>query len=249
MDLKTVPAFVISNNGERGILRRNELEPLKNYFEKLTFIISPHTEQIPYVWQYQINCLNKLCTIGHALAIRAGIANNVYPFIVFEDDVQFCQTNFNNLLSYPEDADLVYLGTSNRGSDCRNANYCWDMPEVYYEPVESHPHLVHIHNMLSAHAVLYCNPTAAVNMICSLSESFHLNKFNDVLMANLQTFMKVYTFRDPILYQGGTWNTDEMKACTKTGFPEWKPNLDITKYKPYKMFFASFFSSWNHHTL
>jgi hypothetical protein len=227
MDLKTVPVFVITNNGEKGLLRINELEPVIQYFDKVAFIVSPHTGQIPYDWQYQINCLNKLCTVGHALAIRA----------------QFKRTP--DLLSYPEDADIVYLGTSNRGSDCRNANYCWDMPDVYYEPVETHPHLVRIHNMLSAHAVMYCNPTAAVNMICSLSESFHLNKFNDVLMANLQTFMKVYALRDPIFYQGGTWNTDEMKTCTKVGFPEWRPNLDLTKHKPYQMFFASFITYWN----
>lgn len=122
------------------------------------------------------------------------------PFIIFEDDCRV--KNFDPIISFPDDADAVYLGISSWGRMNSHSGPC-----VQYEKVDDN--LVRVYNMLGAHAILYLSVEYA--SLCS-KISIHASNIadhQDIGFAEVQRYYNVYAFDDPIFYQTSSNGTDE----------------------------------------
>jgi hypothetical protein len=126
--------------------------------------------------------------------------------IVFEDDV-LCTEHYNPLLNIPDDADLVYLGTSawgikNNISERNNIDI-----EKYNDD------FYRISYMTSTHAMLFVSDTFYNDMIVNLGnliESSPPTMPLDIHLANMQKDYRVYALAKPMFYQN-SWHVDVTK--------------------------------------
>jgi hypothetical protein len=132
---------------------------------------------------------------GCAGAHYVGVCEIDPPFVLFEDD---CEVhNFKPIIEVPDNADAVYLGTS------QWARY-WQFsgPFVHYEKISED--IVRIYNMLGGHSILYLSNdyVRMCQRICHhASEVIGYNQ--DPGFAEVQKYFNIYSVNDPFFKQSG----------------------------------------------
>ena len=128
------------------------------------------------------------------------------PFILFEDD---CLVhNFEPIIKVPDDADAVYLGTSQWAR-----YFSFSGPFVHYDIVDEN--IVRVYNMLATHAICYISDSyidvcRRIAYRCGYEVENHL----DIGFAEVHRFFNVYSTNDPIFKQSGYNN--KITACKVT---------------------------------
>lgn len=109
------------------------------------------------------------------------------PLLILEDDIEFID-NFNPVIEIPDNSDGVYLGVSHGN--------------MYYGSCRYDENYLRISGILAAHAILYVTPQYREKM--SEIGKYCLNVLNkpwDIGTAGLQSYYKVYTPNEPMVYQ------------------------------------------------
>jgi|TARA_A100001391_G_C5073898_1_gene278818 hypothetical protein len=138
-------------------------------------------------------------TAGAQFTALTKLANP--PFIIFEDDCHL--HNFEPEIEVPDNADAVYLGTSQWG---RYFNFSG--PFVHYEKIDEK--IVRVYNMLGAHAILYL--TSDYVKLCEriAYKGIYVDRYDeesqplfDVGVTEIQKLFNVYSVNDPFFKQDG----------------------------------------------
>jgi len=128
------------------------------------------------------------CALSHLKALKSHDFSE--PLLILEDDVDVT-SNYTNNISVPEDTDAVYLGYS---------WWAWDIERAKMSTLEQKTGFValenwnkgkwyKIHNMTSAHAVLYLTKKYADAVVAEIEQYLNEetgNKHCDVAMARIQ---------------------------------------------------------------
>ena len=138
------------------------------------------------------------CSFSHFNALR----KIEPPFIVFEDDCKV--KNFRSIIEIPEDSDAIYLGISSWGRMNSHSGPC-----VQYDVEDQYEGLLHVYNMLGAHAILYLSEDYT-NLCARISHHFYgISDHQDIGFAEVQKYYNVYAFDDPLFYQTSSNGTDQ----------------------------------------
>ena len=143
---------------------------------------------------------------GCAGAHYNGLCEIDTPFVLFEDD---CLVhNFKPIIEVPDDADAVYLGTSQWAR-----YFSFSGPFVNYNIVDDQ--IVRVYNMLGGHAILYLSQDY-VRMCQRISHhaSEIIGYNQDPGFAEVQKYFNIYSVNDPFFKQSGYNNA--VTACKVT---------------------------------
>lgn len=143
---------------------------------------------------------------GCATAHYDGVSEIDPPFILFEDD---CEVhNFKSVIEVPDNADAVYLGTS------QWARY-WQFsgPFVHYDPIDDD--IVRTYNMLGGHSILYLSHdyVRMCQRICHHASKI-IGYNQDPGFAEVQKYFNIYSVNDPFFKQSGYNN--KVTSCKVT---------------------------------
>uniref|UniRef100_A0A6C0IIH0 Glycosyltransferase n=1 Tax=viral metagenome TaxID=1070528 RepID=A0A6C0IIH0_9ZZZZ len=120
------------------------------------------------------------------------------PILLLEDDIEF--TGVDNF-DYVEDADAIYFGIGKSGGHPKENIHRGNAIFINYSPNQ-----VKVHNMLTAHAILYISRRYKSAVIQRLQEN--INTFNDVVISRVQPHFKVLANKIPSFYQSSKFNDD-----------------------------------------
>jgi len=182
IDLKKVPAVYM--NLPQDVDKKQSMEKLLTEcgFETIIRVEGPYRPDNP--------------PAGCAGAHYNGLCEIDPPFVLFEDDCQI--HNFKSVIEVPDDADAVYLGTS------QWARYLGSFsgPFVHFESVSDD--VVRTYNMLGGHAILYLTQEY-VSMCKRISKhaSEIIGYNQDPGFAEVQKYFNVYCMNDPFFRQSG----------------------------------------------
>jgi hypothetical protein len=146
---------------------------------------------------------------GCAAAHYLGLSKIDPPFILFEDDCLL--HNFKPVIEVPDDADAVYLGTSQWAR-----YFSFSGPFVHYDIVDEN--IVRVYNMLGGHSILYL--TSDYVRMCQrishhASEIIGYNQ--DPGFAEVQKYFNIYSVNDPFFKQNGYNNAVTTCKVTDIG--------------------------------
>lgn len=132
-----------------------------------------------------------------ALNLASNLGEEI--FLILEDDVVFREC-FENKIEVPDDFDAFYLGNSSWG--LKDGNPSNPGPFTEYTFLEEMPNIVRIHNMLSAHAIIY----RSKNYIKKIQEemipkAIEKTSYLDVEIAKNMEKYRIYAFSCPFFYQ------------------------------------------------
>ena len=180
IDLRKIPAVYM--NLPQDTKKKEQMEALltKCGFETILRAEGPYRPHNP--------------PSGCAGAHYNGLCEIDPPFVLFEDDCILLDA-FKPELEVPDNADAVYLGTS------QWARY-WQFsgPFVHYEKVSDD--IVRTYNMLGGHSILYL--TKEYVKMCqriTYHAGYVIEDYQDIGFAEVQRWFNVYTFDDPFFYQ------------------------------------------------
>ena len=117
------------------------------------------------------------------------------PFIILEDDAD--PRYFVKEIDIPNDADAVYLGTSQWGFQSSHAGYY-----LKYSKVVGNKDVLRIYNMLSSHAILYLKQDYVE--MCKRTTKYCSEIYPmpmDVPFAMIQRFFNIYAMNKPLFIQ------------------------------------------------
>lgn len=170
---------------------------------------------------------------GCAGAHYDGLGEIKPPFILFEDDCIL--HNFKPELEVPDDADAVYLGTSQWAR-----YFSFSGPFVHYDTVDEN--IVRIYNMLGGHSIMYL--TEHYVKMCE-KIAYHASEIigynQDPGFAEVQKYFNIYCVNDPLFKQSGYNNSVTSCKVTDIGihssdaqsfFDSVKYNLSRLQYIP-----------------
>lgn len=136
------------------------------------------------------------CGLSHIRALATATPGR--PLLILEDDVAV-EDDFDPLVSMPDDADALYVGTSNYGSvDVGHLAAFTNM--VAAEPAAGG--VQRVFNMVGAHAVLYLTArykAAATAAMVDVMARFDLPP--DQGLAAIQPHFNIYALARPAFYQ------------------------------------------------
>lgn len=133
--------------------------------------------------------------IGLAKAQEVLLTNMRVPFVALEDDAVV--KKFVNTISVPDDADGVYLGTSNWALQGKKTTHF-----LRYRNTGV-PGVLQISNMLSAHAILYLSDDfRRANLAATLRSQQPPYRPIDYYFAKNQKEFKIYCIDEPVFVQG-----------------------------------------------
>jgi hypothetical protein len=143
---------------------------------------------------------------GCAGAHYSGLCKIDPPFVLFEDDCLL--HNFEPIIEVPDDADAVYLGTSQWAR-----YFSFSGPFVHYDIVGEN--IVRVYNMLGGHSILYL--TQEYVKMCQrishhASEVIGYNQ--DTGFAEVQKYFNIYSVNNPFFKQSGYNNA--VTSCKVT---------------------------------
>ena len=148
---------------------------------------------------------------GCAGAHYNGLCEINPPFVLFEDDCLL--HNFEPIIEVPDDADAVYLGTSQWAR-----YFSFSGPFVHYDVVDDN--IVRVYNMLGGHSILYL--TQEYVKMCQRI-SYHASKVigynQDPGFAEVQKYFNIYSVNDPFFKQSGYNNAVTVCKVTDIGIP------------------------------
>jgi len=129
--------------------------------------------------------------------LESKLEGDFRPFVCLEDD---CSATpwFRHVISVPEDADAVYLGTSIYGLD--------PMTGLGYRHVQMAPvnsEFVRIYNMLSTHALLFMTRAWTQKCLECVRQALDTDLPGswDIPIARSMPNYKVYALKKPLFYQ------------------------------------------------
>ena len=183
IDLRKIPAVYM--NLPQDTKKKNQMESLltKCEFQNIIRVEGSYRPHNP--------------PSGCAAAHYNGLCEIDPPFVLFEDDCILMDA-FKPVIEVPDDADAVYLGTS------QWARYLgvFSGPFVHYEKVSDD--IVRTYNMLGGHSILYLT-NEYVNMCKRISHhAAELIGYNqDPGFAEVQKYFNVYCVNTPFFRQDG----------------------------------------------
>jgi len=121
------------------------------------------------------------------------------PFGMFEDDANKYR-EFPDYIDVPDNADLLYIGTSIYGY---NHSIKWANLNVFTANVEDRTDLYRIFNMLSMHGILVISRRGAMYIKESMEKGVKQNIIWDNIFAGNQSHYNVYCLKTPLVYQDG----------------------------------------------
>lgn len=133
------------------------------------------------------------------------------PFVMLEDDVSKYR-DFPEILTVPDDCDILYIGLSLCGLHKKDG---WQ-PRVWTQKDQNNEDVVRIFNMLSTHGIIICTPLGALALQRAILEGYYTGVTWDVFFAAIQPFYKVYALKQPLVFQDGLYGGVEGK--TKVSF-------------------------------
>jgi len=119
------------------------------------------------------------------------------PCIVIQDCVDV-KPPFPIRVSYPTDADCLYVGISRFSATPGYDNY---QEGVEYVSIKNNNSIVKIKNMLSTHAYIILSLNWVHVLLESLKQSEHLSRSHDLIVASAMPENNVYALRNPLFYQ------------------------------------------------
>ena len=195
IDLRKIPAVYM--NLEQHTEKNEQMQSLLKEcgFENIIRVEGPYRPDNP--------------PAGCAGAHYVGVCKIDPPFVLFEDDCEL--HNFKPIIEVPDNADAVYLGTS------QWARY-WQFsgPFVHYEKVSDD--IVRTYNMLGGHSILYLSGdyVRMCQRICyHASEIIGYNQ--DPGFAEVQKYFNIYSVNDPFFKQSGYNNAVTTCKVTDIG--------------------------------
>lgn len=133
--------------------------------------------------------------IGLAKAQQYALESLQLPFILLEDDAE--PFDFRSEIVVPDDADAVYLGTSNWALQGKKVSQFLRFSKTKY------PGVYRIKNMLSTHAILYISEAWKAEVIsCCVSSQIEPYLPIDINIANKQNTFNIYCLDSPMFVQG-----------------------------------------------
>jgi GR25 family glycosyltransferase involved in LPS biosynthesis len=143
-------------------------------------------------WEFMDGVENADPVVGCALSHLKALKSNDFsePLLILEDDVDVTP-DYTNSISIPEDTDAVYLGYSWWAWDSERAKMSTLEKKTGFTSLENwnKGKWYKIHNMTSAHAVLYLTKKYADSVVAEIEQYLNDtsgNKHCDVAMARIQ---------------------------------------------------------------
>jgi hypothetical protein len=160
--------------------------------------------------------LNTNAPVGLAYAEAKVLESASSPFLLLEDDV--VASTFTNIIELPDDADGVYLGTSNWALQGKKTTHY-----LKYKKTDFHG-IYKISNMMSAHAILYLSDEFLKSNLeaCIKSQSPPFEPI-DVHFARNQKKFNIYCVDAPLFVQ-------KQFSTGMSDAPNWT-NKRLTQYK------------------
>tara|TARA_Y100001935_G_scaffold252527_1_gene256650 strand:+ start:675 stop:1346 length:672 start_codon:yes stop_codon:yes gene_type:complete len=121
------------------------------------------------------------------------------PFGLLEDDINKYR-EFPDFIELPDNADLLYIGTSIYGY---NHSIKWANLNVFTENVGNRTDLYRIFNMLSTHGFIVTSMRGAKYVKESMEKGVEKNIIWDNIFAGNQSHYNVYCLKTPLIYQDG----------------------------------------------
>lgn len=204
INLREIPLYVITGE-ERKI---HMLARFENISQKYPSVITLYGEpkQFTPIIVPAIPCQEKCegCVRAHMGALENAIQKNIFPCVIFEDDVVATE-DFVPEFSIPVYADAVFLGISRYGMGDWNQmgirGRIINKTDICTKTDKSCIQYYQIFNMLSAHAIMYCTKKYAIKTLEILKACLTLKYINDVGTARLQAENTVLAVEKPFFVQ------------------------------------------------
>jgi len=117
------------------------------------------------------------------------------PFGIFEDDA-IKNREFPTQIEIPDNADILYTGLSCCGIN--KTRYCFT---VAFDNIDEN--IIKIYNMLSLHGLIVCSMRGLLSLQKCILEDYFNNRDWDICVAQIQPYLNVYAFKNPLVYQYG----------------------------------------------
>jgi hypothetical protein len=149
---------------------------------------------------------NKSGSSGFLKLIDIAIKNNdsskkFQPFVLFEDDIKKYR-NFPDIITIPDNTDILYIGLSACGMMYNNC-----CSKVCYKNINED--IIKIFNMLSSHGFIICSLTGLLAFKRCFIESYNKNIAWDIFIAQIQPFYNIYALKIPLVYQSKDYGGQE----------------------------------------
>ena len=137
-------------------------------------------------------------------------SNNFVPFGLLEDDANKYR-DFPETLEIPDNADILYIGTSIYGY---NHSIKWANLNVFTESIGNNTSVYKINNMLSTHGFIITSIKGLNYLKKTMNIAYNMDIGWDIILAGMQSYYNVYCLKTPLVYQDGTVGGSE-DATTK----------------------------------
>jgi hypothetical protein len=127
------------------------------------------------------------------------------PFCILEDDVSKYR-EFPQNIEVPDDADILYIGTSSSGYNHKIKN---DYRNVYTKSVKDYNNLCKIYNMLSTHGLIIVSKLGALILHKSMMIAKSKNIPYDIPITTYQPYYNIYCLKAPLVYQDAKYGGKE----------------------------------------
>ena len=135
-----------------------------------------------------------MCGLSHRKLLNETIVSDGEPIFVLEDDVEIENDNIKYEIEIPDDADAVYLGTSQ--GDCN------------YSAISANEDTAKVQRIFATHAILHLNPEYSKRVVQVTEDAVKADGPFDVQIAyGVQKDFNVYAVKAPYFYQADSKNT------------------------------------------
>ena len=139
------------------------------------------------------------CNIADQALADQDNSNNFTPFGLFEDDANKYR-EFPQTLEIPDNADILYIGTSIYGY---NHSIKWANLNVFTESVDNSTTIYKINNMLSTHGFIITSIKGLNYLKKAMNIAYNMDIGWDIILAGMQSCYNVYCLKTPLVYQDG----------------------------------------------
>ena len=135
-----------------------------------------------------------MCGLSHRKLLNETIVSDGEPIFVLEDDVEIENDNIKYEIEIPDDADAVYLGTSQ--GDCN------------YSAISANEDTAKVQRIFATHAIIHLNPEYSKRVVQVTEDAVKADGPFDVQIAyGVQKDFNVYAVKVPYFYQADSKNT------------------------------------------
>ena len=135
-----------------------------------------------------------MCGLSHRKLLNETIVSDGEPIFVLEDDVEIENDNIKYEIEIPDDADAVYLGTSQ--GDCN------------YSAISANEDTAKVQRIFATHAIIHLNPEYSKRVVQVTEDAVKADGPFDVQIAyGVQKDFNVYAVKAPYFYQADSKNT------------------------------------------